>query len=84
MTTEYQPQQNDPRGISLARLISSEFGTSEGVVRQQLNHQTTEIDIDGEVWDGDRNFIPREKLVGKTITVVAPERHWRLVYPESE
>lgn len=84
MTTEHQEQLADPRGVSLARLISTEFGTSEMVVLQQLGHRSTEIEIDGEKWDGDQYFIPREKLEGKEIVVVGPERHWRFKYPASE
>lgn len=76
-----QEQLPDPRGISLARLISSEFGTSELTVRQQLGKQETVIEIGDEVWTGDRYFVPREKLVGRRVVILAPERHWSLVYP---
>lgn len=75
-----QEQLPDRRGISLSRLISSEFGTSEFTVNQQLGKSDTVIEIGGEVWDGDRFFVPREKLVGKRIVVTAPERHWAFDY----
>jgi hypothetical protein len=80
---EFQKQQHDDRGVSIARLISSEFGSSEPTVRHQLDKKETVIEIDGEVWNGDRRFIPRDRLLGKTLTVIGPERHWRMKYPET-
>jgi hypothetical protein len=79
---EFQPQLDDFRGVSIARLISSEFGSSESIIRQQLNDAV--IEIDGEVWDGDKYFVPRERLLGKTLTVIGRERHWQLKYPEAQ
>lgn len=81
---EFQRQLDDPRGVSIARFISSEFGSSEFVVRQQLDAHGTVIEIDGEVWEGDRRFIPRDRLLGKKIAVIGPERQWQMQYPESE
>jgi hypothetical protein len=81
---EYQRQLPDDRGVSIVRLIATEFGSSEPIVRQQVSAAATQIEIDGEVWTGDKRFIPRERLLGKTLTVIAPERHWQMKYPETE
>lgn len=80
----FQAQDPDPRGVSIARLISSEFGTSEMVVWQQLSHRDTRIELDGVPWEGDRQFIPRARLLGKKVDVLAPERQWRFTYTETE
>jgi hypothetical protein len=81
---EFQQQQFDPRGVSLARLLASEFGMFEDGIRKELDAKGTEIEIDGEKWQGDRRFIPEERLRGKTLTVMGPERHWQLKYPEHD
>jgi hypothetical protein len=83
-TPEFQSQQADPRGVSVARLISSEFGTAESVVRQQLDHQQTFVSIDGALWQGDKRFIPRDQLRGRKLVVQGPERTWTLKYPEND
>lgn len=81
---EFQRQHADPRGIAIARLISSEFGTAEEIVRRELNRAGTEIEIDGELWTGNRQFIPRARLRGRTLAVVGPERHWKMKYPKDD
>lgn len=82
-TPEFQPQEYDPRGVSIARLISSEFGSSEAVVRQQLGLRETQLELNGVRWEGDKHFIPQKELKGKVLTVIGPERQWRMRYPEN-
>jgi hypothetical protein len=81
---EFQRQHEDPRGISLARLVASEFGSSEDLVRRQLNHGSTVVEINGKRWTGNKHFIPRQLLKGRTLAILGPERHWQMHYPDKD
>ena len=85
METPEQPQQDTyVNGFDVVRLISNEFGTSGLFVRSQLNHKSTTIEIDGEVYTGDRLFIPVELANGKFVAVIGPERQWRMRFRKPE
>jgi hypothetical protein len=80
---EFQSQEPHRLGISLARLISSEFATPESLVTPILRARETVVEIDGQPWVGDNNeFIPPEHLRGKEIAVLGRTRQWKLKYPE--
>jgi hypothetical protein len=81
---EFQRQEYHRRGISLARLIASEFATPESLVNPILRESGTSIEINGNIWEGDREFIPEADLRGNEIAVLGKTRQWKFKYPESQ
>lgn len=79
---EPQHQDHYAYGFDVIRMISNEFGSSADLVRRQLTHSSTKIEIDDEPYDGDRLFIPVEKAEGKFVSVIGPERQWRMRFPK--
>lgn len=83
MGTPEQPSQDHYLdGFDVVRIISSEFGSSPDVVRRQLTQQGTQIEIEGELYMGDRLFIPVAEAQDKIVAVVAPDRQWRMRFPK--
>lgn len=84
MGTPEQPSQDHYQyGFDVVRLISSEFGSSPDIVRRQLTRDKTVIEIDGEIYTGERLFIPIDQAQGKTVSVNGPDRQWRMKFPNS-
>lgn len=75
------PTQDDnySGGVDMVRLLSREFGSSPPVVRSQLTHSSTQIEIDGvRVKFEDNLFLPYHMVKGKEIVVIGPERHYKV------
>lgn len=71
-------QPTPSRFVNLASLISDEFGTSRSIVREQI--ALGMVEIDDEVWRGDKLDLPYEEIVGKTIVVTGRDRAYRIEY----
>lgn len=82
MGTPEQPSQDHYQdGFDVIRIISSEFGTSPDIVRRQLTSVGTRIQVAGELYEGDRLFIPVDVAEGKFVSIVAPDRQWSMRFP---
>lgn len=79
---ETQHQDTYLDGFDVIRLISNEFGSSPDLVRRQLLHSSTTIEIDERPYTGNRMFIPVDEAQGKFVAVVGPERQWRMRFPK--
>jgi hypothetical protein len=71
-------QEEIDNGVDLIRLIHNEFGNNPDVVKMQI--ATGKTFIDGRLWEGDRFLIPYLAVKGKVITVIGPDRRWRVKY----
>lgn len=82
MESPEQPNQDTyVHGLDVVRIISNEFGISPMNVRQQITSRNAVIEIDDKPYAGDRLFIPVEMAAGKWVTVLGPDRHWRMKFP---
>lgn len=67
--------------VYLPRFLSSEFGISESVARNEI--LIGSITIDGELWNKsliDREYIPVEVIKGKRVTVQGETRSYSFEY----
>lgn len=81
MLDERQPASPETitRGVDLIQLISDEFGTLQDTIKSQLLGGV--VEIDGKPYEmKDKYRIPYAIARGHTITVIGPERHWKVFY----
>lgn len=83
--TQVTPADSDPTSpsetgsVHLARLLSDEFGMSEANARDTIL-TARKIEINGEAYTGDKEFVPYDLLVGKEIFIEGPYRSVKMTY----
>lgn len=77
-TTEPQRQDNPGGLIHIPQVFASEFGTARSIVRMQLT--LGKFEIDDQEYQGDKFDVPEHLIKDHLISVIGPERQWRMKY----
>lgn len=78
MSDEIPHQDSYLHGVDVAKMIESEYGSSPLVVRPQIAQAT--IYLDDDVWEGDRFKIPFDKIQGRRVRVIGPDKSWDMKF----